>query len=148
MADTNFDYPPTQTYRLGAALEQAEKRVADLEADADPDDYDRTLNEAENQRDALQWAVDEFGDDAELELQAYTAHTRAQVLDTLRNDVFGNPGEEETTVWLIAAGIAAAPWLDDHDIGSKATVTGQLPPALLDWIETEIDDLNDLSEGN
>ncbi|AFH22018.1 hypothetical protein OSG_eHP14_00190 [environmental Halophage eHP-14] len=142
----SFNYPPTRTQTLGSALDTAENRVSELETDDDTGA--QTLANARNQRDALHWAVNEFGEDAEIVLSAYTATTRARTLDTLRGDILGDPGPEEIGNWLVAAGVDDAPWIDDKDTQSKAQRTGQLPPALVDWLDRQLDDLNDLSEGN
>lgn len=170
---TDFDYPPSQEYTLGAVLDKLEAQVADQQAtvdDLEPDDEEdevddeQALREArveleslETHRDGVRWAVhgddrdggfDGWGEDATVVLQAYTGKTRADVVDTLRNEVLGTFGERMVTNWMIAAGIEDAPWIDDKDIMSKAAPTEQLPPPLLDWLEAELDDLNDLSAGN
>lgn len=138
---TGFDYPPTKAWDLQAARERAQER-----ADTADDATDR--RRAENQADALGWAVSEFGGEASVELAAYTAQTRARVLDTLQTEIAGDIGPEETQLWLVAAGVESAPWFDDHDLPSKAAATNRLPPALVEWLNSELDDLNDLSEGN
>jgi hypothetical protein len=161
----DFDYPPSQTYTLAAALDTIEdrvnelkERIDDLEAQRDNDDEAdvgedlvEARNEkdaAENKRDALQWAVNEFGEDAELTLEAYTTKTRSRTIDTFRAQTVG-AGSEELNDWLVAAGVADAPWMDDGaDLQERADVVGELPPALTDWIEGELDDLNNLAEGN
>lgn len=158
---TDIDYPPSRTRRFGAALASiedrlatAEQRIADLEADEDA--TDQALAEARqdrataaNQRDALQWAVAQFGEDAELTLRAFTATSRARVLDTLNRTVVGAVGGQQTRNWLIAGSIEAAPWLDgDEDLAEQASVTGALPPGLVDWLDAELEELNDLTAGN
>jgi hypothetical protein len=141
---TEIAYPPSTTVTLADALDDLEERVATLDED-DPD-HRPTVN----QRDALSWAVEEFGGDAEVVLTAYTAATRARVQDALRSSVVGDVGTGRTQLWLAAAGVDDAPWLSaGDDLATTADVTGQLPPALVDWLQAQLDDLNDLGdEGN
>lgn len=166
---SDIPYPPTRTVTLGAALESVEADLREVETDLDgqlPEDADsvadvdsldeRAIREAvqrrrrlDNQRDALEWAIDQWDDDAEIRLQALTAATRARVQDAIRNRTVGDRGQVELGDWLTAATIQDAPWLaDGADIVDRATTTGQLPPALMDWLTAETDDLNDLTEGN
>jgi len=156
---TDFDYPPTQTVALGVALDAVESDLDDAKADlADLDDdaVDRVIREtragvsqAQRHVKALQWAVDQFGEEATVTLQAYTATTRARVTDTINRTHIGTVGPDETEVWLIAAGVEAAPWLSGgEDLQTTVEITGQLPPALTDWLADELDELNDLSAGN
>lgn len=162
---TDFDYPPSRTYEFGAALEDVEQRLADteervdeLEAQAaDEEDPDvqglqeayQELTTASNYRDALDWAVREWGEAAEITLQAFTAKTRADVLDTIQRTRVGHVGPEQRRNWLVAAGVQAAPFVDESDdVETKAGIVEQLPPALTDWIDEEIEDLNDLTAGN
>ena len=136
---TEIDYPPSRTVALGDALASVEARLEDGDGDGD----------LANQRDALAWGVEEFGAAAEVTVAAFTAATRARVLDELRDGVVGEPGPREMSLWLVAAGVDAAPWLDGgEDIAARAAVTGELPPALVDWLESILDDVNDLSQGN
>lgn len=141
---TDIDYPPSTTVVLADALDDLEQRVATLDED-DPE-----YRAARNQRDALSWAVEEFGANAEVTLAAYTAATRARVEDALRSSVVGDIGSGRTQLWLAAAGVDDAPWLSaGDDLATAADVTGQLPPALVDWLQAQLDDLNDLGdEGN
>jgi hypothetical protein len=174
----DFNYPPTETRVLGAALEAAEEDLADAqrrvdELEAQQDDDDRpdpdasTLGEArsersqaQNRRDALHWAVhgdnteDGFqgwGEDAEVVLEAFTARSRARALDAVRNKTMGDVGGEETRIWLVAAAIQSAPFLDgdgDESLADAQSVVGRLPPALQDWLDDAMDSVNDISEGN
>jgi len=137
---TDVDYPPTRTITFGDALESV---AAELEAAAEDD---ATMAQASH-RDALSWAVDQWGSDATVTLAAYTATTRARTIDQF-NATTAGAGAEELNIWLVAAGLEDAPWLSDHDITSQATATGQLPPGLIDWLRDELDDLNALDEGN
>lgn len=158
---TGFDYPPSRDYELGAALEQVQKqhteavdRVTDLTADDDADDAAlqqarREKAETGNYVAALEWAVDQFDNDAALTLSAFTARQRGRIQDTLRNQVMGDLGEEESSVWFVAAAIDDAPWVDPgDDLTEVAHATGQLPPALVDWLSSELEELNDLTAGN
>lgn len=150
---TEIDYPPTTEWRLDAALDQVTQQIAELDADIDAADDPSELRgqrqSRASQRDALRWAIGEFGDDATIELQAYTAGRRARVIDTLNQRTMGAVGAERTRVWLLAGGIERAPWLDGgEDIRTRADLVQELPPALVDWLNEQLDDLGDLSEGN
>jgi hypothetical protein len=161
---TGFDYPPSRTWTLSDALEdvterlsEAEAEVADLEAEQDDDTQPpRALREARqqrqtlsNQQDALKWACREFGDDAEVTIEAFTTGTRDRVTDTLRRTAVGPIGNDKLQTWLVAGGVTEAPWLaTDDDLAQQAAYVEALPPALTTWIDDQLDDLNDLSEGN
>lgn len=145
---TDIDYPPTRSITLDNALAQANDRVSDLEPDAEDEDAERGIVAARSQRDALAWALDQWGDEATVDLQAYTARDRARVHDTVRNEIMGDIGGNELQVWMVAAALTDAPWLDDKDLQSKAQATARLPPALVDWVKRQLDDINDLTEGN
>jgi len=139
--NTDFDdYPPTQTHRLGTALEDARDR-----ADSDADDaatWGRYVH-------GLQWAIDQWDADADIVLQAFTTRLRNRTLDAANRETVGPLGPNRTRTWLVAAGVQSAPWVaDDSDLVEQAQVTGQLPPALVDWLDAKQDALNDLSEGN
>jgi len=155
---TDINYPPTRTLVLGVAAEalaqdhdDAEDRIASLDDDATQQRREAIAdrNSAQAQHEAVTWAINEFGDDAEIQLRAFTATHRARVLDTINQTVVGQVGSEETRTWLVAGSIKSAPWLDgDESLREQAELTGALPPALIDWLDAELDDLNDLSEGN
>ena len=141
MTETSFDYPPTTTLTLGVALANVEQELATAEEgdDAPPEAH----------RDALAWAVSEFGEDAEITLEAFTTTTRSQTIDTLQRTRVGGVGSNLINDWLVAAGVVDAPWLDGgEDLETRAEITGQLPPALTDWLDAQLDELNELSEGN
>lgn len=134
-----FDYPPTTTLTLSVALDDVERALAEGDDEAPP----------ESHRDALTWAVGEFGEDAEVTLEAFTTTTRSQTIDTLKRTRAGSIGSNLINDWLVAAGVVDAPWLEGgEDLETKAEITGQLPPALTDWLDAQLDDLNELSEGN
>lgn len=133
-----FDYPPTATLVLGVEYEEAQARVDDEDSDI-----------VETDVTALGWAVREFGEESELTLEAFTAATRSQTVDTLRRKRAGDVGEGLLSNWLVAAAVTEAPWLDgDESLVERADIVGQLPPALVDYLQDQLDDLNDLSEGN
>jgi len=135
---TEFDYPPAREYTLNQALNSVGEG---LDADTDRD--------TENLHDALAWAVNEFGGEATIELQAFTAKTRSRTLDTARRTTVGELGPNQVQDWLTAAGVVNAPWLtDDEDLQKRHELLTALPPALVDWCNAELTDLNDLSEGN
>lgn len=157
MPDTDFNYPPTTTIVLEAAVDTAQRRledcsdrVADLEADDDAtrqalQEARSDYQDADNQHDALQWAVTEFAAEAEITLRAHTSETRSEVLDTINRTTMGEVGSNQLQDWLVAAAIVNAPWLSGgEDIRTRADITGELPPALTDWLARELEDLNDL----
>lgn len=134
---TDIDYPPSREWTLEAAL-----------ADAEDTDAPEGSPEA-NQRDALRWAVAQFGGDATVTLRAFTAGTRSRTLDTAGQTTMGELGHNQVQDWLTAAGVVDAPWLDgDEDLEARHELLAALPPALTDWLNAKLTDLNDLSEGN
>jgi len=158
---TDFDYPPSWDVTLEEALstvkgdlEDAESRVDEFEADEDA--TDEALAEAysrrqrlESNRDALEWAIQQFRSEARIKMTAFTATTRARTLDEIQRTAVGQVGNEETRIWLLAAALDDAPWLDSGDeLGDAYRITGELPPALQDYLDDQLTDLNDLSEGN
>jgi len=137
---TDIDYPPSQTHTTGTARDDLQERI---------DDADDAVPNLESQRDALAWACDQWGDDAEITIQAFTARSRAQVLDALRTEVMGDFGPERQSNWISASAIQSAPWLEGgEDVVERCRITEELPPGLTDWVSEQLDDLNDLSEGN
>lgn len=167
---SDFNYPPSRTVTLAAALGDVESdiedtagRIAQLEDDEDAEAEALAKARGEHsqltsQRDALEWAVDGdgreggfdgWGEDAEVTFKAFTATTRSRVLDTVNRVTMGPVGESQTRDWLISAGVQAAPWLDEAaGLEEKHEATGNLPPALRDWLNAELNDLNDLTSGN
>jgi len=144
MTDTDFDYPPTSTLTLGVALDDVERELDEAEEGDDTDVGQLTAD-----RDALTWAVGEFGEAAEITLEAFTTTTRSRTIDTLQRTRVGDVGSNLINDWLVAAGVVDAPWLEGgEDLETRAEITGQLPPALTDWADAQLDDLNELSEGN
>jgi hypothetical protein len=162
----DFDYPRTATYRLGDALSDAEERVQTLQCridslsdreDPPEGDLDEKRSERaswEQHKSALQWAVhgddrddgfDGWGEDAEVRLSSLTANDRGRALDTAQRTTVGDLGSRQARTWLIAVGIEAAPWIsDDATLRERAAVTGSLPPALRDWLDEQLEDLNAL----
>mgnify|MGYP006275541869 CR=1 FL=1 len=158
---TDFEYPPTREFTLQSALADvettlanAEERVDDLESDEDAQEsalaearQDR--EDAASKKNALEWAVREFGTDARVVLEAFTATTRARTIDEMQSSTMGDVGGMESRIWLLAAALQDAPWLTgDEGLPEAAQVTGALPPAVQDYLDDELTDLNDLSEGN
>ena len=130
------DYPPSRTLTLGDAHERAQER-----ADSDRDDSDQW----ERYADALGWAVEQFGGGAEVVVEAFTAASRARILDEARRSTVGELGPERTRSWLVGGSVTAAPWIDaDADLADRVQATTALPPTLVDWLDTELEDLNDL----
>lgn len=131
MPDVDFDYPPTETLVLGDALERWQ----------DADDHDR----ADTFADGLGWAVDEFDADAEIVLEALTAGRRNEVIDRINSSRVGDVGDGLVTNWMIAAAITECPWFDDEaPLEDMVAAVAQLPPAVVDWLEHELGELNDL----
>jgi hypothetical protein len=162
-----IDYPPTETITLGVALEAIGADLRDIEArieelkselpdedsDEDPDpattkalrekrSEQSTLN---SQKDALEWAVNQWDADAEIKLEAIQAIDRERARDALRT---GRMGEITTGVlkrYMATQCLKTAPWVEtDDDIHDKAKFLGELPPGLRDWLQAELDELNDL----
>jgi hypothetical protein len=134
---TDIDYPPSREWTLEAALADAEG------ADAPPGSAEA------NQREALAWAVDQFGGDATVTLQAFTTGMRSRTLDIADQTTMGELGHNQVQDWLTAAGVVDAPWLDgDEDLEARHELLVALPPALTDWLNAKLTGLNDLSEGN
>jgi len=129
---TDFDYPPTRTYRLGDLAESDDLSDAKVGAMGE----------------AVKW----FGEDATVTLQAPTGRTRARAIDKLNKTTVGDVGKEQAKIWIATANLQEAPWLADNDdqgLSMQAQVTGDLPPALLTWLQEEMDDLSSLGdEGN
>jgi len=132
---SGVDYPPSRTIRLGDALEAAEAKADDEGTDGGWETY----------RDGLSWAVDQWGEDAEISVEAFTGASRARILDTARQHTVGELGRSRQRNALIAGSVIAAPWFDgDDDLATRLRVTGELPPALLDWLDQEVAELNEL----
>lgn len=158
---TDFDYPPSREFTLTSALagveddlSDAEQRIERLEDDEDAQDSAlaearQSRQAAESQRGGLEWAIREFGEDARVCLEAFTATTRARTLDEVRASTVGSVGSEETRIWLLAAALSEAPWLDgDEDLPKAYRITGELPPPVQDYLDDVLEDVNDLAEGN
>jgi len=119
------------------------------------DDEQLELVRARRDKKALALAIhgdertefDGWGEDAVVELQAYTTRTRDQTVDAF-NRTTVNGGQNELNTWLFAAAITDAPWIDDKDIKSKATTTAALHPRISDWLQDRVNDLNDIKPGN
>jgi len=154
---TDIDYPPTRTVTLEQALADVDERLAGLDdrldkLEDDADATDQAIGEARadrrdaaRERDALQWAIEEFGGEAEITLEAHTTTTRSRVLDTANQRTMGSLGQSQLADWLHAAGVVKAPWLEGgEDLQERHALLGALPPALADWIGRQLEDLNDL----
>ncbi|MCD2204409.1 hypothetical protein [Halobacterium sp. KA-6] len=158
---TSFDYPPTREFTLETALADVRSELADAEARVDELEDDEHAQasalqdarsereDAASKRNALEWAIREFGEDATITLEAFTATTRARTLDEMQSSTMGDVGGMESRIWLLAAALEEAPWLNgSEDLAEAARVTGALPPAVQDFLDDELTQLNDLSEGN
>jgi hypothetical protein len=132
------NYPPSTTLRLGDELES-------LQADADDDEADVSETHIEG----LQWAVSEFGEDGTVRVEGFTTASRDRTVDTANRETMGPVGPSVLRTWLVAASITEAPWLDgDEDLADKHDYVGALPPAFSDWLDSQVEEANDLSEGN
>jgi hypothetical protein len=141
MTMTDWNYPPTRTLTLAQARDRLDEQLADCD---DGGEQDRL----ETLRSGVTWAIDQFGADTTIELTAFTARERDRTLDTLREQLVG-VGDREMQQYFLAAQIETAPWLDDDmDLIDHGRVIGELPPAVVDWLQSEADDLNALDEGN
>jgi len=158
---TDFTYPPTREFTLEEALADVESELADAkrrvdELEDDENAKQSALQDARSEREdaagkqrALNWAIGEFGEDATITMEAFTATTRARTLDEMQSSTMGDVGGMESRIWLLAAALQEAPWLTgDEDLAEAARVTGALPPAVQDFLDDELTALNDLSEGN
>lgn len=163
---TEFNYPPERTIELGSAvttladrLDDLEDQVEDLEEavdvaeDDDPDpgavqelrEAHDELQKVRNQHDALQWAVQEWDEEATVRLRAIDTGTRARVEDTIQTAHVGQVGPSGLNNWMVAAGLVDAPFLDDDDeLEDKVEVVAHLPPGVTDWLDDTLDDLQDL----
>jgi hypothetical protein len=162
-----IDYPPTETITLGVALEAIEADLRDIEArteeleselpdedsEEDPDPATtKALREKRSeqstlsgQQDALEWATDEWGPDEEIALEALTTADRDRARDALRNERMGEVTNTVLQRYIAAQCLTSAPWLESNDdIHDRAEVLGELPPGFSDWLQSELDDLNDL----
>jgi hypothetical protein len=137
---TDWDYPPTRTVTLAQARDRLGEQLADCD--------DAEQGRLETLRSGVAWAIDQFGAEATIELEAFTARERDRTLDTLREQLVG-VGDREMQQYFLAAQIESAPWLDgDMDLIEHGRVIGELPPAVVDWLQSEADELNALDEGN
>ena len=116
-------------------------------------------SEVTKQHAALKWAAhgdddpegfDGYGEDAEITIQAYTADSRARVIDTFNAKTVGDVGSQALRTWLIAGAIVDAPWIEgDEGLLEQKELLGKAhPPALADWLDAELESLNDLTAGN
>jgi hypothetical protein len=159
----DIDYPRTRTYRLEDARDSVSNRRAELEAEredlerardaGDDVDTDRLqtirseLADVRGHEEALDWAVGEFGTDAEITLSATTTGDRSRVLDTLQNSVVGSYGTQKIQDWLLAVSIETAPWQDpDDSLLQRGQLVESLPPALTGWLRSEQKSLNNLGK--
>jgi len=134
---SDIDYPPSRTWRLGEALATADERL--------DEDEDGNSDISQSNRDGLAWAVEQWSDDAEITLEAFTTTTRDRAVDTANRATVGGLGASALRTWLVAASIKQAPWLDgSEDLVECKQTTGNLPPGLVDWLDAQLEDLNDL----
>lgn len=170
---SDFGYPPSRELELGQersqledTLDELDREIEQLQQRAENDDVDeQTLqakrqqySDADSARDALVWAIegdgredgfDGWGGDATVTIQSYTASRRARVLDELNRSVVGEVGSNLVRNWIVAGSVTAAPWLDGGEsLREQSEIAGQLPPGLLDWLDDQLSDLSQLTEGN
>lgn len=92
------------------------------------------------------WAVDEFGEDAEVAFEAVDTGTRAEVRDynnDLRSTTVGGPSSTDGVgeIYYTAGGIASAPFVDEG-AGIEATVAAlsSLPSHFADWLNHRVNE--------
>ena len=158
-----FDYPRTKEIALGPARDQLQSEIEELEAEIvdleertggeNPDPVaEETLRNTrgekrtlKNHRDGVQWAIDEWSEDATITLEALTTQSRGDAMDALRTGRMGDTSSETVKRYVHAQILVDAPFVEsEDDIHDKAALLGRLPPAVSDWLGTEIDELNDL----
>lgn len=158
-----FDYPPSREIRLGSARDQLEREIADLDREIDdlegrvdesPDDpapkaalreTRSEKNSLETQLDGVTWAISSWREDATIAVQGLTTESRGEALHAVRHGRMGEVTSDTLGRYLNAQSLQAAPFLeDDDDIHDVAHVIGALPPAFSDWLNDQLDDLNDL----
>ncbi|WP_338417003.1 hypothetical protein [Halobacterium salinarum] len=157
----NFDYPPTRKVTLEQALDDVDRELADAEdrihrLEGDEDAQESALAEARadqedarSKTNALEWAINEFGPETRIKLEAFTATTRARAIDEMQSSTMGEIGGMEQRIWLLAAALQDAPWLTgEESLAEAAQVTGALPPAVQDYLDDELTALNDLGNEN
>ena len=134
---SDFDYPPSTTVTLSDELDQLQRRAEDG-------------NEANDTHiEALEWAINEFGADATVCVQGMTTTKRDRTVDTANRVTMGPLGASALRTWLVAASITEAPWLEGgEDLEEQQALLGALPPSVSDWLDAQVEDINDLSEGN
>jgi hypothetical protein len=126
---------------VATELQQAREHLQTLRAQQET---------AADQRDALRWAVSQWGDDASITLRGITTGTRARIQDTVNATQVGDIGEGVVGNYALAAGIVGAPFFegDTPDLETRVEYVAALPPELADWIDDELNELMDLGEGN
>lgn len=158
---TDFNYPPQQTYQFDTERDSLDETISELEHERDQleatDDRDgdrlqtvrSELQDARGHREAIAWAIEEFGSGATVTLKATTTRARSRAVDTAQRSTTGTLGVEQMQDWLLAASIVDAPWQDDDaSLAERGRITGALPPALSNWLRSKQQSLNDLSPGN
>lgn len=142
---TRFDYPPSRTLRLGDALD----RMRDAQDTADAGLAEDARGSVQEFEAGLEWAVEEFGTDAEIELHAIDTGTRARIQDHIQGNVVGDAGSGLVSNYVLAACIDDAPFVEDgDDLDDRAELVSHLPPQVTDWLGSELDDLSELTAGN
>lgn len=153
----------TETYRLqdvAQGLDQRLDNLADKVAKAgDDEDTSESVQEArqlEGHLAGIQWAIDEYGADAEITLGALTTGEYARVSDyttDAANEQVGGPTSVEgaSQIFFVAAGLVDAPFVDDSaGFEDRCAAVRGLPPQITRWLESQVDELTtpDVDLGN
>lgn len=116
-------------------------------------------DEVENHLDALDWACEALGAEEEVVVRGLSAGEHARVVDWVDEHMRGGgPGSRQNV--LVAAGLVDAPFLDVESDGDAESddagpsiedalpAVASLPPGFRDWLQSCVDDLTTVSEGN
>lgn len=139
----------TQSFTLESKRDALTDRLNELaEQVAGGDASEDALQEAsrvERHRDAIADAVDEYGEHAEVTIGALTAGEYGQAKDYVKDSQLEKSGQSVdgvSQIVYVAQGVQTAPFLDAAtDTDGAVAAVSQLAPALVEFLEAEIDDL-------
>lgn len=146
-----FDRVDDQLDDVAETLQDAEAGTASAEA------LQSHASDLETQLSGLAWLADEYGEDAEVTVAGLDAGMYARVQDRAsamraqRDEPGDIPGARAQV--FAAMGIQAAPFLDGdvdtQDLDAKlGALTDGLPIGVAKWLESRVNDLTTVSEGN
>lgn len=131
--------------RLLEEREEVVDEVADLEAsNPDYDDLVQRGQTLDTHLQGVEWALDDWGEDAAVDVEGLRAGAFADVEDRLtevaqNRDAPVGPGM--TRNYLVAKAITEAPYLDgDEDLTRRLAAVASLPVAFVKWAKARIDD--------